>query len=116
MKTVLIVFVTVLTLAAFASAAAKLRRAPTVVEGMIHVGIKENQIPMLALVEIAGGIGLLVGFAASLLGRLAAAGFVLYFLGAVVAHLRIKDSVKALAPAAMLLVISVATLVLEITR
>ncbi len=116
MKIAMIIVTSVLTLAAFASAAAKLRKVPSVVEGMTHVGVKENQIPMLALVEIAGGIGLLVGFATLLLGRLAAAGLVLYFLGAVVAHLRIKDGVKVFAPAAFLLAISVATLVLEITR
>jgi DoxX-like family len=34
-------------------------------------------------------LGLLAGFAVPLLGTLAAAGLVLYFLGALIAHLRV---------------------------
>jgi hypothetical protein len=43
-------------------------------------------------------------------------GLVLYFAGAVVAHLRIKDNVATLAPAFVLFAISVGTLVLQIGR
>jgi hypothetical protein len=39
----------------------------------------------------AGAIGLLAGFAVPPLGTLAAAGLVLYFLGALTAHLRVHD-------------------------
>ena len=39
----------------------------------------------------AGSLGLLAGLAVPLLGALAAAGLVLYFLGALIAHLRIHD-------------------------
>lgn len=39
----------------------------------------------------AGAAGLLAGFAVPPLGRLAAAGLVLYFLGALVAHVRVRD-------------------------
>ena len=116
MKIAMIIVSSFLTVAALASASAKLRKVPAVVEGMTHVGVEENQIPLLALLEIAGGVGLLIGFATSLLGRLAAAGLVLYFLGAVVAHLRVKDRVKVFAPAALLFVVSVATLILEVAR
>ena len=116
MNIAMIIVTSFLTLAAFVSATGKLRKMPDVVATMIHVGVKENQIPILALLEIAGGIGLLIGFATSLLGRLAAAGLVVYFLGAIIAHLRIKDAAKDVAPAALLLVVSVATLVLQIQR
>ena len=116
MKIAMIIITSFLTLAVFVSASGKFRKMPTVVEGMTHVGVKKNQIPLLALLEIAGGVGLLIGFATSLLGRLAAAGLVLYFLGAVIAHLRVKDSVKVYAPPAFLFVVSVATLVLQINR
>jgi hypothetical protein len=39
----------------------------------------------------AGSLGLLAGFAVPLLGTLAAAGLVLYFLGALIAHLRVDS-------------------------
>ncbi|MFG2888073.1 DoxX family protein [Streptomyces sp. NPDC048248] len=39
----------------------------------------------------AGALGLLAGFAVPVLGTLAAAGLVLYFLGAFGAHLRVGD-------------------------
>ncbi|MEU9125967.1 DoxX family protein [Streptomyces sp. NPDC048506] len=39
----------------------------------------------------AGALGLLAGFAVPVLGTLAAAGLVLYFLGALCAHLRVHD-------------------------
>ena len=116
MKIAMTVLSILLALMAFASAAGKLRRAPQEMESMHHVGVKENQVPLLAVVEIAGGVGLLIGFAWALLGQLAAAGLVLYFLGAVLAHLRIKDGLKVFAPAAFLLVLSVVTFVLQLGR
>ncbi|MFD3419639.1 DoxX family protein [Streptomyces decoyicus] len=39
----------------------------------------------------AGALGLLAGLAVPVLGTLAAAGLVLYFLGALCAHLRVRD-------------------------
>ena len=39
----------------------------------------------------AGAIGLLAGFAVPALGRAAAIGLVLYFICAVIAHLRVRD-------------------------
>lgn len=39
----------------------------------------------------AGALGLLAGFAVPVLGALAAAGLVLYFLGALWAHLRVRN-------------------------
>jgi hypothetical protein len=46
-------------------------------------------LPMLGMSLAAGSLGLLAGFAVPLLGTLAAAGLVLYFVGALVAHLRV---------------------------
>jgi hypothetical protein len=39
----------------------------------------------------AGAVGLLTGFAVPALGMAAAIGLVLYFIGAVTAHLRVRD-------------------------
>ena len=51
--------------------------------------IPRSWVPRLGIVLAAGSLGLLAGFAVPLLGTLAAAGLVLYFLGALVAHLRV---------------------------
>jgi hypothetical protein len=45
----------------------------------------------LGVLLAAGALGLLVGFAVPLLGTLAAVGLVLYFLGALGAHLRARN-------------------------
>jgi len=45
--------------------------------------------PRLGTALAAGSLGLLAGFAVPLLGTLAAAGLVLYFVGALIAHLRV---------------------------
>ena len=50
--------------------------------------VPRSWIPVLGAVLAAGSLGLLAGFAVPLLGILAAAGLVLYFVGALVAHVR----------------------------
>ena len=45
--------------------------------------------PMLGTLLAAGSLGLLAGLAVPLLGTLAAVGLVLYFIGALIAHLRV---------------------------
>ncbi|MET7336728.1 DoxX family protein [Nonomuraea sp. NPDC005650] len=45
--------------------------------------------PVLGIMLAAGALGLLGGFAVPMLGTLAAAGLVLYFTGALLAHLRV---------------------------
>ncbi len=111
-----IIVTSLLGLAALASAAGKLRRSPAVIASMTHVGVRDAQVPILGVIEIAGGAGLFVGLAVVSLGRLAAAGLVLYFLGAVIAHRRVKDRIAVFAPAALLLVVAVATFVLQVQR
>jgi uncharacterized membrane protein YphA (DoxX/SURF4 family) len=83
----------------------KLRKMPQVMESMAHVGVKPNQIPLLAYVEIAGAVGILIGIAISKLAFVSAGALTLYFLGAVIAHLRIKDKFKDFAPALFLAVL-----------
>ncbi|GIF42450.1 DoxX family protein [Actinoplanes xinjiangensis] len=51
--------------------------------------IPRRYVPVLGSLLAAGTAGLLIGFAVPLLGTLAAAGLVLYFTGALVAHLRV---------------------------
>ncbi|GAA4564307.1 DoxX family protein [Micromonospora coerulea] len=51
--------------------------------------LPHSWMPMLGMFLAAGSIGLLAGFIVPLLGTLAAAGLVLYFTGALIAHLRV---------------------------
>jgi hypothetical protein len=58
MTIALIIFGSLLAFAAIGSAIAKLKKVPDVMASMKKVGVKPNQIPVLALLEIAGGLGL----------------------------------------------------------
>jgi DoxX-like protein len=82
---------------------------------IIHevVGVPLKFFPFLASCEFAGAIGLLVGIAWPALGLAAASGLVLYFVGAVIGHVRVGDF-KGLGPAAFMLCISGACLILRV--
>ncbi|MGP4043915.1 DoxX family protein [Streptomyces sp. 2A115] len=62
----------------------------------------------------AGAVGLLIGFVVPLIGTAAAACLVLYFLGAIGAHLRVGD--RRLGSAAAFLSLSVAVLALGLAH
>jgi hypothetical protein len=52
-------------------------------------GVPRKWVPVLGMLLAAGSVGLLAGLAVPLLGALAASGLVLYFIGAIIAHLRV---------------------------
>lgn len=60
----------------------------------------------------AGALGLLAGLAIPVLGIAAASGLVLYFVAAIIAHLRVGD--RALGPAVASLALTTATLVVTL--
>jgi len=70
--------------------------------------------PRLGTVLAAGALGLLAGFVVPLLGILAAAGLVLYFVGALVAHLRVGS--RKLAGWAVFFATAVAALVVQLDQ
>ena len=92
----------------------KLRRDPRIVT-VIHevVGVPLKYFPHLAACEFAGALGLVLGIWLPSLGMAVGIGLVLYFVGAIVSHLRVGD-VKGMGPAAFLLTVSVAALALRI--
>jgi hypothetical protein len=87
-----IVVATLVALMMFFSASTKLTLNPGAVQ-VIHetVGVPLSLFPVLAACLIAGGIGLLAGIFRPKLGVAAGVGLVLYFLGAMVAHIAIGD-------------------------
>jgi uncharacterized membrane protein YphA (DoxX/SURF4 family) len=96
------------------SGVGKLRHDPHIVK-VIHdtIGVPLAWFPLLAAMEMAGAAGIVVGLWARMLGMVAGAGLVVYFAGAVVAHLRVGDG-KGIGPAAFLLLLSAAAMVLRI--
>lgn len=95
------------------SAVGKLTKMPAVIESMSTVGVPAGRIPVLASLEIAGAAGLVIGLFWWPVGVAAAIGVILYFLGAVIAHVRVKD-LPGVGPAAFLLVVAIAALVLRL--
>lgn len=76
------------------------------------IGIPIEYFPHLAACECVGAIGLVLGIWWPLLGIAAGAGLAVYFLGAVVSHVRVGD-VNGIGPAAVMLIISVAAVALR---
>jgi hypothetical protein len=87
------------------SASGKLTLIPGAVK-VIHdtVGVPLSFFPLLAAAEIAGGVGLLAGLFWPRIGVAAATGLVIYFVGAIVSHLLVKDWAGVTAPIAPLLI------------
>jgi DoxX-like family len=73
--------------------------------------VRDSWFLPLGLVKIAGALGLLAGIAYRPLGIAAAIGVVLYFLGAVITHVRAGDK-KGIATPAVIMLVSVAPLLL----
>src|SRR5215831_7550569 len=102
-----------LAVAAAFSGFGKLRHDPKIVR-TIHdiVGVPLQYFRHLAACEFAGALGLILGFWWPLLGLAAAIGLVVYFAGAVISHVRVRD-MNGIGPAAFMLVTSVAAGVLR---
>jgi hypothetical protein len=89
----------------------KLRRNRYIVKTVHEMaGIPMRWFPVLAGLEFATAVGLLVGIKWAPLGVAAAAGMVLYFVGAIVAHGRVSD-IKGSWPAIQMLCLAVAALI-----
>ncbi len=93
------------------SASAKIRKDERVTAGLTAAGIPLSWFVPLALLEIAGTIGLLIGIWWRPLGIAAAIGVILYFVGALIFHVRARDF-KGMPMPAVLLLVGVLALVL----
>ena len=92
----------------------KFTRAPRSVKPIVEgAKVPVEWLPWLAVCELAGAAGIVIGIFWKPLGIAAASGLVLYFIGAVVAHARVKDFRGMFLPVLPLL-ISVAVLVTRI--
>ena len=73
---------------------------------MAKVGISESWITTLGILKAAGALGLLIGIGVPAVGIAAAAGLVLFFIGAIITHLRGHDYSFDLAIVFLLLAIT----------
>lgn len=90
--------------------------AQFVLANSARVGVSRSWLPTLGALKLAGAGGLLVGlFWLPLIGISAAVGLVLYFVGAVVVHIRARVFANIAFPGAYLL-LSIASLALAITQ
>ena len=110
-----IAYVVVTLLAAAAnifSATLDFIRYKQVLTNMARVGVSESWITMLGILKAAGAIGLLVGIGVPVIGTAAAVGLILFFVGAIITHLRAHDYSFGLA--IVFLLLAMAALVLRL--
>ncbi|NYI05336.1 DoxX family protein [Allostreptomyces psammosilenae] len=79
---------------------------------MAAMGVPESWLPGLGALKLAGAVGLLVGTWVPLLGIAAAIGLVLYFVGAVITHVRSRR--PSVVPPVAFGLLAVAALVLRL--
>jgi len=92
------------------SAACDFVRYKQVSIAMARAGVPDSWMTTLGILKAAGALGLLVGIGVPIIGTAAAAGLVLFFVGAILIHLRARDYTFGLA--VVFLLLAVASLVL----
>lgn len=90
--------------------------APFVLANSAQVGVPRSWLPALGAVKLAGAAGIVIGLLGPrALGIAAAAGLVLFFVGAVVTHLKARVLYNIAFPGAFLC-LSAASLALMVVR
>lgn len=79
---------------------------------MARAGVPESWMTTLGILKAAGAIGLLAGIGVPLIGIAAAVGLLLFFVGAIITHLRRGD--YSLGPAIFFLLLAGAALALRL--
>ena len=81
---------------------------------MNQLGVPESSLPILGALKAAGAVGLIVGIGVPLIGVLAAAALTLFFIAALITHIRAHDRSLGNGVPVMFLVVVIAALVLRI--
>lgn len=109
------VVVTVLTAAANSYAAISAFTKPEWLRTiMTRVHVSDSWTTVLGILMAAGAVGLLVGLRIPIVGTAAAAGLTLFFIGAIITHVRAHD--RAVGWALGFLLLAVTTLLLGLHR
>lgn len=110
-----IAFALLTTLMAGFYAVVDLLRCQFVLANMAKLGLGERWLPVLGSLKGAAAIGLLLGLlGVPLIGTAAAAGLVLFFIGAIATHVLAHD--RAIAFALGCLLLAAVTLTLDLLR
>jgi hypothetical protein len=114
METTYLVITAIFALMVMFSGLGKIRRDPRIMRS-IHevVGVPLKYFPLLAACEFAGALGVVLGIWWPYLGVAAGIGLVIYFVGAIMSHLRVGD-IKGIGPAAFMLMVSAGALTMRI--
>ena len=75
---------------------------------MAKAGVLESWMTTLGILKAVGALGLLVGIRVPVIGMAAALGLILFFVGAIITHLRGRD--YSLGPAIVFLLLAMAAL------
>jgi hypothetical protein len=89
------------------------RRPDWLLANMNKLGVRESSLPVLGILKAAGALGLLIGFRVPLIGVASAVGLTLFFIGAVITHLRARDYSLGNGVPVIFLVVVIAALVFE---
>lgn len=95
------------------AAVRKLTHADAVVAEYAQLGVTEDKLNPLAACLLAGAAGLIAGVFWAPVGIAAAIGVLCYFIGAIVVHLRARDTAHLPVPGALAL-LAAAALVLHL--
>ncbi|PYJ21038.1 MAG: hypothetical protein DME99_08685 [Verrucomicrobia bacterium] len=79
---------------------------------MARVGVSESWITIFGILKAAGALGLLIGMSVPLIGIAAGSGLVLFFVSAIITHVRAHDYSFGLA--IVFLLLALAALVLRV--
>lgn len=93
---------------------AKLVAVPAMRAKAEHVGFSVSAYRGIGLLEVLAVVGLIIGTFVPLIGALAAAGLLLLLGGAIVAHLRTGDGIREIAPAVVLVLVTLSFLLLVV--
>jgi len=96
-------------------AAAKLSGLPQMRAAADHAGIPWPRYRLIGVAELAATVGVLIGLRWRPLGMAAAVGMVLLLVGAVITHRRVGDGGKELAPAVVVLLVTLTYLAVGAT-
>ena len=79
---------------------------------MAKAGVPESWMTTLGILKAVGALGLLVGIRVPVIGMAAALGLILFFVGAIITHLRGRD--YSLGPAIVFLLLAMAALAVRL--
>jgi len=99
---------TMLAAALAVSAVLDFIRYEPILVNMTRARVPVSLLTMLGTLKAAGALGLMIGFSVPIIGTAAAVGVILFFVGAILTHLRVRDYSFGLA--ALFLLVAVTTL------